>query len=687
MKRAIDYSTVRQMSDSARDDLYARHISEAQDKLSVLVQYCQDSLIRADFEELRANYTAMLSFLTQDGQDDNRFELQREIARKTRELLTRTRRAVRLLSCDDAYTRTAARLAREGANAQSVMRQWTHTPPSEERYALQDTLFDLLWTSPLWSSEDTALWHDFILRQDAMVQQHLLGGVFLAMWEFPDPEKMRFTLLMANSEDKRTRLTALTAMVLVQQADEHELESLTDYQPSALTSSLRHQATSVQMEQALVLASMIDTEREQDEISHLPHDNVAQAIRAALQIKLKYVRKRLALGYDPNLSRLSTLHSCKFLDTCSHWFLPFDSTHPLAQSLAVRTDGTESKALHKMTQVSADCDIDKYAMCELISNNKGLAQSMSDHLEQSGISPQDTELPDLTLRHIVQNLYRFFTQSPVHQDVRNPFDHPHLLIEQERFRAADGEEECLDCASTLLEASEYEATARILDSMAAQYGESARMLKLRGKCHEVKRDYQKAYRCYTQATFLEDPDLELCQCLQRCCERLGKRQELHEWLDRIIEIEPGNTTYLSLKATCLEQDGKWADATRLYYRLVYDDPTDKGSAESIVRCELMQGNLEQARKYLEKRTEMAGGTNWYTYLLSAHLCFIQGSWKRAKSFYVAAAEGYIKAEQSTYTGFLDKLVSEKKVLMANNISENDINLMRDILWMSFIHGL
>ncbi len=687
MKRAIDYSTVRQMSESVRDDLYARHISEALDKLSVLVQYSQDSLIRADFEELRANYTAMLSFLAQDGRDENRFALQSEIAKKTWTLLTRTRRAMRLLSCDDAYTRTAARLAREEADVQSLTRQWAHTPPSEERYALQDTLFDLLWTSPLWSSEDTVRWHDFILRQDAMVQQHLLGGVFLAMWEFPDPEKMRFTSLMAKCEDRRTRLTALTAMVFVQQANGHELESLTDYQPDALTSSLLPMATSVQVEQALVLASVIDTEREQDEISHIPHDNVAQAIRAALQIKLKYVRKRLALGYDPNLSRLSTLHSCKFLDTCSHWFLPFDSTHPLAQSLAVGADGTENKALHKMTQVSADCDIDKYAMCELINNNKGLAQSMSNHLEQSGISPKETELPDLTLRHIVQNLYRFFTQSPVHQDVRNPFANLHLLIEQERFRAAEGEEECLDCAHTLLEASEHEATARILDSMAAQYGESARMLRLRGRCYEERRDYQKAYRCYTQATFLEDPDLELCLCLQRCSERLGKRQELHAWLDRIIELEPANTTYLRLKAANLEQDGKWADAARLYYRLVYDNPTDKDSTESVVRCELMQGNLEQAQKYLEKRTEMAGGTNWSAYLLSAHLCFVQGSWKKAKNFYTAAAEGYIKDGQSTYADFLGKFASEKKVLQANGISENDIKLMRDILWMSFIHGL
>ncbi len=687
MNHVIDHSTARQLSDSVRKDLYAKRISEAQDKLSLLVQCSQDSQLNAEFGELRANYNAMLTFLTQGGHDDNRFDVQQDMARKTWTLLTRARRAVRLLSRDDTYSRTSDRLARAGASAQSLTSQWAHTFPSRERYDLQDTLFDFLWTSPMWSEADTALWYDFIQRQDSLVQQHMLGAVFLAMWEFPDPEKLRLTTLMAQCGDRLTSLTAITALVLVEQADGHELESLAAHKPGVLQSTLLPQATSVQVEMALVLASKADTELEQNEINHIQHTDPAQAIKAAMQIKLKYVRKRLAMGYDPNLTRMGTLHSSKFLATCSHWFLPFDTTHPLAQSLAVSADGTENKALGKMTQVSADCDIDKYTMCELINNNKKLAQSVTEHLEQAGITPNEVELPDMTLRHIVQNLYRFFTQSPVCHDVRNPFDPLHLLIEQERFRPADSEEECLDCTSILLEAAETGAAARILDSMATQYGESVRMLRLRGRCHESMRQYQKAYHCYTQATFLGEPDLELALHLFHCCEKLGKRKEMYTWLDKIMEIKPDNTTYLNLKATNLEQDGMWADALKLYYRLVYDDPANEAATESIARCELMLGNLESARKYLEKRMEMPGKTDWSARLLCAHLCLIKGNWQKAKTYYVTAAEGFIREENGTYADFLERVDGDRKLLAANNISQNDACLYHDTLWMAFIHGL
>ncbi len=687
MKRAIDPSTMRQLAQSVNEDLKERHISEALDKLSVLAQYCQDGQIRAELEELRANYVAMLSFLTHGGTDNNRFSIQDDIVRQTWTLLMRTRRSVRLLSADDTYSKTAMSMSQEVDDARSIMQQWAHTLPSEERFALQDTLFDFLWTSPLWTHADTTLWHDFICRQDSMVQQHLIGAVFLSTWEYPDLEKLALITLMADSDERRTRMTAATALVLVEQTYGQELESLGGYRPDALCTSLLSLSTSVQMEIALILASKVDTEVEQREIDAIRPSDMATAIKQALQIKLKYVRKRLAIGYDPNLSRLSALHSCKFLGKCSHWFLPFDSTHPLVQSMTLGTSGQENQALRKMTQVSADCDVDKYAMCEMIDGNKRLAQSMSEQLEQSGIGPRDTQLPDMTLRHIVQNLYRFFTQSSVCHDLCNPFASPHLLIGQERFRTQESEEACLACAETLQDATEYEASARILDSMQHQYGASARLLRLRGNCHERMRDFQKAYRCYTQATFLEEPDLKLALLLYRCCGKLDKKEERYAWLDKIIELTPGNNTYLHVKASLLEEDGRWPDALKLYYRLVYDDATDKVATEAIARCELMLGNLGPAQKYLEKLLDMPDMPSWQSHMLCAHLNFVQGNWLKAKTYYVAAAEEFIRKKNSTYAEFLDCYEQEKRVLTANGISEQDSNLMRDALWMTFIHGL
>ena len=686
MNRAIDNSLVSQLTASIREDLGARHISEAIDKLDILMQYSQDSQIRADYEELRANYSAMLAFLTHGGSDANRFRVQSGITRQAWTILLRTRRAIRLQTSDDTYTRTATRLAQEMTDTTSLIRQWSHTLPSEERFTLMDSLFDLLWTSPLWNQDDTSLWRDFIMRQDAMVQQHLAGALFLAVWEYPDPEKLSLLTLLAESSDKRTRTMAGTALVFIGQQHGHDLEMLAGCWPGTLCATKLPLVASVQMEFALILASKVDTDREQQEIEAIPHTSGAQAILEALKIKMKYVRKRLSLGYDPNLMRMSTLHSCKFLSVCSHWFLPFDSTHPLAQSLAVGSDGTENVALTKMTQVSADCDIDKYSMCELINGNKNLAQSITEQFRMSGIVPQEVTLPDMTLRHTVQNLYRFFTQSPVCHDVANPFKSFHLLAEQKRFRAQDSEEVFLSCASTLLDAGEYDATARLLDSMVSQYGASARLLCLRGRCHEHASDYPKAYRCYTQATFLEEHDLELALHMQHCCAMLGKREEMYTWLDKVIELHTSDDTYLRIKARELMQDHRWADALKVYYHLAYDTPTDKEATMAIARCEMMQGNTAAAQKYLEKTLDIQGTPDWKTHMLSAHLCFAQGAWPKAKTYYVAAAERFFRDGVGVYADFLKCYEDDRALLRANGIDDNDASLMRDALWLALIHG-
>ena len=686
MSRPINISTLKQITDSVYEELYANHIREAHDTLSVLVQYSQDSQIRADFEELRVNYCAMLNFLTGGGSDDNRATIQARMLQRSWEMLTRVRRDVRMRTGSDTYSKTATKLAQDGNDARSLMQQWTSTLPSEERFTLQDTIFDYLWTSPLWSNTETALWHKFIQRQDYMVQQHLLGALMLAVWEFPDLEKLSVITLMAESENKRTRLTAITALVFINQQYGHELEELAGYSPGTLCTTLRPTVMAVQKEFVLMLASKVSFEHEQDIINNLPKDDTATAIREAMNIKLDFVKRRLASGLDPNFSRMSTLHSCRFLSICSHWFLPFDTSHPLVQSIIMGNDGKENKALNKMAEVITDCDIDKYAMCEMIGSNKQLAQSLSEQLEQAGMVPQDTKQPDITLRHIVQNLYRFFTQSHVSRDVRNPFASYQLLINQQRFRTNDGESIYLDCAKILYDAKEYDAALLLLDSMMQQYGASQALLKLKAKCYQQAGKDQEAYSCYTQAMFLDEDDWYMMNILVLCCEKLGKRKEMYHWLDKLLEKNPDDKTLLLRKAESLEEDGRWNDALQLYHRISYLRPTDAEAIVDIVRGEFMTCNVDAIKKYITKIEGLESNLTWTITMLRADLCFIQNNWKAAKAYYTTALYTFLDEGEFTIDDFRYSFERHRDMIKANGISNDDINLMWDAIWTSYIHG-
>ena len=174
MKHDIDAATLNSLAFSTLDDLNNRHISEAIDKMSFLIQNGHDDQSRAEFEELRTNYHAMLSFLSQGGTDEHRAEIQDNIARQVWRVLQRITRIIRLNHSDDAYCKTYTLLTEQGSDAHSLMQQWSFTPPSEERLILQDQLFDTLWTSPRWKPADATMWNEFIQRQDYLVQEQLL---------------------------------------------------------------------------------------------------------------------------------------------------------------------------------------------------------------------------------------------------------------------------------------------------------------------------------------------------------------------------------------------------------------------------------------------------------------------------------------------------------------------------------
>lgn len=687
MKRAIDDSTLKRLASSIIEDLKERHISEAIDKLNILIQNGQNDHIRFEFEELRANYQAMLSFLIQGGTDEHRAEVQEKMARRVWMLLQSITRDIRLHISRDTYGNTFWQLAEQGMDASSLMHQWSVIPPSEERLALQDQLFHFLWTSPLWKTADSALWQNFILRQDTLVQQHLIWGIFLSCWEYPDEEKFSLVMRMTESAEHQVRMTAITAMTFLVRQYKEILTALGILSSSTIPAHLLPFVLESEQEFALILASRKDTEQEAKELDAIPQNDINEAIKKAFSIKIAYIKRRVLMGYDPNLTRLSILHSSRFFSTCSHWFLPFDISHPIVQSLTLGKNGQENETLSKFAKISNDCDVDKYAMLEMMNSNRTLAQTLTTQMEQAGLGMSEVEQPDQTLRHMVQNLYRFFTQSPISNTLDNPFDNPRMLIADERFRTQDSEQFCMRCVRTLIEADCHLCASQVLDSIAKQFGTSAELFFLRGQCYEQSNMSVEAYHCYTQAAFLDEPDELLTHHLYLCSKSLHKKEEQYKWLEMLIQQQPDNVGWLFEKATLLTNDKRWNEACDVYYRIIYDHPSDIKVVQGIVTCELMMHNIPVVIKYANKLLEDPQKHPWLSRTLLANLAFIQGDRKCAKAYYISAAESYIEDANDTYAGYLKHYERYREMFEANNISKIDIDLMRDILWTAFIHGL
>ena len=204
----IDAKTLRLITQNGLQAFAKGRILDGIAALRTLLPYCTtETVVCAEAESLGKNYHYMLSFLRHGGDDQKRSEVQVKIQRQGVTLLEQANRAIRLSVGDDHYSKALARLkdiygAEEGIR-ERVLAAFQSSPFTGELEGLrQDDLFDLLWTSPIWSAQDTAGWYDFLLRHRDMVQQHLLGALFLSAWEYYDAEKIQLLSLLCRPDGR-----------------------------------------------------------------------------------------------------------------------------------------------------------------------------------------------------------------------------------------------------------------------------------------------------------------------------------------------------------------------------------------------------------------------------------------------------------------------------------------------------
>ena len=269
----IDAKTLRLITQNGLQAFSLGRILDGIDALRTLLPYCAtETIVSAETESLEENYHRMLDFLRQGGKDEKRNEVQAKIQRQGVALLEQANRAIRLNRGCDIYCNTLNRLKEVSGGQATLLDKWNSIITPEETADVQDNLFDLLWTSPFWTAEDTAFWYDFLLKQRDMVQQHLEGAIFLALWEHYDAEKMQLLNLLAESECHRTQLSAIVYLLLLRIRHKELVPLMPSLPKSLLSRKGKQQVAQVQNEMLLMLVSEKDLEKEMQEAESITND-------------------------------------------------------------------------------------------------------------------------------------------------------------------------------------------------------------------------------------------------------------------------------------------------------------------------------------------------------------------------------------------------------------------------------
>ena len=691
----IDLKTLRLITQNGLQAFALGRILDGIAALRTLLPYCAtETIIRAEVESLEKNYHYMLSFLRKGGADEQRSEVQAKIQRQGVALLEQASRAIRISLNSDPYCKALSHVKEA-----DLLDKWNSLLTPEETSDTQDDLFDLLWTSPLWTAQDMARWYDFLLSQRDIVQQHFMGAVFLSAWEYYDSEKIQLLNLLADSECHRTHITAVTYLLMLRLRHKRLTALMPPLPDSLLSRKGRRLIAQVQYEMLLMFISEKDMEQELKESESLTNELFTDLkslnmdnIKAILELRGRYLRNRLKRGLDPNLAKTALLHNCEYMHRIAHWFLPFDKNHPLFQSVMIDDKGNEKQRFSTLVDLIMDCDVDKMATLYLVSNDKDFSQAVQKVEEQDIPNFDKVVIPKYTIRLLIQDLYRFFLHSPLSSQLVNPFRQNQTLLDFPDLAVMFSSEECINSCNLILELASLapeqskdrlNLVLTIMDDLIEREGASVPTLFLKGMTLKQMKQYTEAISCVRSAEILQPDNTDILRFLIECYATQHRFEEELEYLQRLSALLPENRKIRRLIPVTMDKIGRKEEALQLLFKLDYESTEDDEDYEAIIsgiaNTALALDKLDIAERYTEKELEHSNSKKWEAHLRMGHIRLVQGDWKRSLDCYEQFINVFCEQNKVEAKAAISEFNKSQDMLVSKGVKKEDLLLIHDIL--------
>ena len=601
----MDNVTLNNITASCRKDLSALFIGSGLNQLNIIARYCSDSQIISQVEELTENYHCMLSFLANGGKDEERTLTQEKICKKALEILRVAHRDIRLQEEHTWYAKAFHELTNQYGlePEEELLKRWGANPLPDEQLLIEDQIFSLIWTSPQWSQKDTAHWYEFISRQTDLVKMHFIGAVILSLWEYLDEEKLSLLFLYTDTESQRLNALTITALILLAEKYQKELQLYPELAKRYQSSIISKNVTVVMKEKLLMLQTLIAIKKEQEDMAGFSLNLSKEEMEKLMNKKMANIGHMVNKGLDINLGNRSELwYKCSFLrENISHWWIPFEKSSPVIEELLIGKDGKFNKQAYQILDLPSECDIDRYAMFSFMARTEfksTFIEQMAQSLDMTGLLGDENVVPYVNhMKTTMQNLYRIFVHSPIRNEIENPFSWPQNFWENPLLTEHLTEDNIMELCTEMMEAQILDQPVAWLNKIAETSGTSLAMLKLKSNCLFRNQKYAEAIDPLTQMLFFQEEDEWALIVLQKCYEKLGKKDKQLEAALRLVEISPENVNYLTTAAIALIETEKYEEALKHLFHLDYMQTDNIAFKTCIETCALHLKKFDIAMRY------------------------------------------------------------------------------------------
>ncbi len=711
-------------------DIEEKRLLYALDSLKKLIGAAAEWELQAELETLADSYTSLLSYMGQGIADKERDTFYCQFLRKAYILAVRGYRAEKSKERLTVYYATlndsvkqgisiAGTLERIGLSERQFLLLKTteqkngEKQRTEEKEKLIETLFNLIWTSGFLSADETSLlrkaFHDDSLGLSNDNCLLIISALTLSLLHFLDPAKLRLLVELYIAGNSHIRSRALVGIAFGIMLNRKRLHLFPDVrnalkQLSAIPSVDRQ--LSVLQVQLLSFGMTKDSIKDVEDILR-PVITKGSTIRkngfdisrienlfdndqefmmpeekeftGHLQKNVEKLMQMYRQGIDVYYTSFRNMKRFPFFNTVANWFRPFDTGN------SNLTKSGQEPVLSMLTLISEAglCDSDKYSAMLMIqsmpiANGAFPANEINSFLgaPPSGSMHGTNPCCEDSLRNsYLQDCYRFFTLYYRCNELHSPFKEDLAIIHIPYIRdiIRKNTDNLAYIANIAYKQNNFALAAETFGFIQEEKELTPENLQIYGSSLLKTGHAEKAADIFMLADTLMPNSLAIMQNLATSYRATGNIKAASGIYRKMLKIAPENKNLLYRYGEILFLNGQKAEALKTFYKLEYLAPESLSAKRAVAWCSLSSDRPDNAEHYYSQLLDQSPKAE--DYLNSGHTAWCNGNLPLAAQRY----RKYIQTACEGNARLFNLPPSDIELLKHYGISENDIQLMKDLL--------
>lgn len=576
-----------------------------------------------------------------------------------------------------------------------------------QRHArFMERLFAALFVSYQWTKDDADFYASLLTSPtvDVIDQQLLTSAISLGCWNVFDVWKFSCLANVYNSSaNASVRQRALVGWVMAFREDDLAHAETRQWIDAMLSNkSVRRDVEEMQLQVIMCIEAPADNDTIQREImpdliKHSPvrvkdgkieevnHDDLTDILHpekedeAMQQVEqsMNRIVEMQRQGADIYFGGFRMMKRFDFFRPVANWFLPFYTDHPSLNLLKQKLG--QSQLLVNLLENGPFCDSDRYsfafALNQVIDRLPPNVREMMNSAEALGAQPLDEQERNSASnirRSYLQDLYRFFNIYPYRSTLRDIFATDESLFIKRLNNAANPlQMGCFRIASMLTRRHKYGLALKVVKGLEPVRRNDFAVLLLISIA-EGKQQVFGSYAKTVEEQFADDDEI------MAACSTWYSTFGNYDYAAKILQMLDSRAPQkyeLQLAQTLLKSE-QYEQATAIFYKLYYNDPTDE-IVRGLALGQLMTGRTDAAVKQYEALARKA------THTADDMLHLALAEWVRGDIRQtVTTLQEFVRgnAEVASPSALHDVIAKHGEPLQLNGIADKEIRIVSDAVF-------